>query len=57
MDAMKHFSQIWKSVCCAKHEDFLQELENNDFHCDFIVLNNGGVVCDNPKLSGQLSGF
>ncbi len=38
-------------------ESFLDELKANDFHCDFIILNNGGVIYDGSGKCLQVSYF
>lgn len=49
LNAVKRWQQagnLFAVVTGRSMESFLQELENNDFRCDFIVLNNGGVIYD-----------
>lgn len=58
LDAVKRWQNagnLFVVVTGRSMESFLQELENNDFHCDFIVLNNGGVVYDGSGKCLQVS--
>lgn len=49
LDALKRWQQagnLFVVVTGRSMESFMQELKENDFQCDFIVLNNGGVIYD-----------
>lgn len=49
LEAVKRWQQagnLFVVVTGRSMESFKQELSENDFRCDFIVLNNGGVIYD-----------